>query len=412
MMLDTSRAGRWENQLRSAFERNYHILVAMLLYLPMIFLGYGEEPDSYIIAGAGENFLRTGSYVPSRRPGAFAYEAPEAILNRLGGSVLSNLASLAASFAVLASFTWLLKRLEVPQRHRIIWVLILLPIFWNNSAVTQDYMWALALCFLGAVLILKTHDLSGAVLWGLAIGSRATSVAVIAGFALFFLMSRSLSSRRIAVVAVVTIAIGAACFVPSYTSSNNSFGFLNAANWGRAALWTPYLRIGRFVYKNIYVWGLPAFLVLCAAVGISIRNFRELLADQWRTLVLASTFVIIAHEGIFLEYPMKPEYLLPMIPFLLVIVAIGLRSRPRVLDALIVSTALYTVFSLNIARPDVPWRATAAIFGVFPERGRLAQVISDRLKNRECSNIECVARVNADLIRRIQLREGPGSILY
>lgn len=393
------------------FVRNYHLAVAFLLFLPLIFLGYGEEPDSYIIVRAGKRFLLTWSYNPSRRPGAAAYEIPEAFLNRLGGSVLSNFGSLLASMAFLACFTWILKRFEIPQRHRLIWGVILLPMYWNNSTVTQDYVWALCFAAVGLMLALRgTYGWAG-LAWGISIGSRATSVILVASFLLFLFLERSSPRKGILVAAVIAMLSGIACFLPMLSSST-PFAFLQGANWGDEQMWTWYLRLGRFVYKNIYLWGLPAAITLLVGLYFCIREYRLLLHSRWKPLLVASAFIVLAHEALFMLYPMKPEYLLPTVPFVLIILGIGLQRRPRVLAVFVGFIAAYCVISIDIARPDVRWRARGATFGIFPEKGRLLQTISERLENRHCATIECVADVNAKVLRRIWEREGRVPVMF
>lgn len=385
----------WERLLTVSFERNLHLLVAALIYVPFIFLGYGEQPDSYLIVATGRDLITTGEYFPSRRPGSVVYEFPQAALNYLGGSALSNLGSLLMSLVFLAAFTHILKRLRIPNREILIWGMILLPAYWNSSTVTIDYVWALALATAGFVAAMRRKYFLAAVLCGLAIGSRLATVISVLGFVVYVWLEAPQDRKRIVLSAAVALLVVAACFIPPFASAGWTTEFLNVSvNLGESAFWTPWLRIGRFAYKNIYLWGLLGTITLLISLLHVWKARADMFGPKWRNISIASLIVVLSYELFFLKYPFKIEYMLPMIPFVIMLMGIALRNHRRLCVAIVLAVASYNVVSINIARPDQRWQARGASYGLWVERGLLLQYLRERLLYRHCNEIQCVARAN------------------
>lgn len=396
---------RWERIIETSFARNLHLAFAALIYTPFIFLGYGEQPDTYLIVATGRRLMATGSYIPSRRPGSLVYEFSQAVLDRIGGSLLSNFGSLVMSLVFLTALTALLKRLRIPLRQYLVWIVILLPVYWNSSTVTIDYVWAMAFSTAGFLCGVQRKYFTAAVLWALSVGSRFNTVVSLAGFFVYLWLEYPQDRKRLVLASLGSGLLAALFFIPSLASTNWTLEFLNVSgNLGDASFWTPYLRIGRFFYKNIYLWGLAGTLCLIGMLVFNARDLRALAGKEWRNIVVASGIIVIGYEAFYFQYPMKTEYLLPMIPFLLILLGIGLANHRKWMVGLIVVVALYNFVSVNIAEPDLHWRARDASYGISVERGVLLKNLSERLLYRHCEEITCVARANAGVLE-IQRRE-------
>ena len=92
--------------------------------------------------------------------------------------------------------------------------------------------------------------------------------------------------------------------------------------------------------------------------------------------------VIIGIEALFLGLPVQRAYLLPMLPFVLILLGIAMKDRSRALLALTILIASYNFVSINLARPDVPDHATRARFGIFLEPGYLLDDLASRRRSR------------------------------
>lgn len=268
------------------------------------------------------------------------------------------------ALVALGAFLALCRRLRVPHAPLLALTLSVHPLFWVSATSTMDYVWALGFGLAGGVFLLDRRWALAGLLFALAIGSRITSVllvAVLVGYVLW---------------------LGALCFVPTLVQYGGGFGFLVPVGAEEQAGWSWAERLGRFVYKNVYAWGLPAALVLAAVIGRALVKRAE-----WVPMLGLVVAGVVAYEALYLRYPLEPEYLLPVVPF--VLIGTGLLAGRRWLVALCVFVALYNVVSLNVARPDRPNHARSAEVGLWIEPGHLVTDTAQRLRVRACRSFEC-----------------------
>ncbi|HEX8385968.1 MAG TPA: hypothetical protein VF576_07275, partial [Rubricoccaceae bacterium] len=196
--------------------------------------------------------------------------------------------------------------------------------------------------------------------------------------------------RRTGLVAGgVAAAVGAACVAFPAWEAGWTLAFLRPAWLDDPAVWTLPKRVGRWGYKSVYVWGLPAALALVGVVGLAWRE-RARLRPHAPLLVLAVA-VVGVYEALYLRYPLDRTYLLPTVPFVLLAVGVVLADRPRTLAAVAGLVALYNVASLDLARPDRPFAATGAQTGVWIGPGYLTERTRVRLATRGCETVACWA---------------------
>ena len=291
------------------------LALAALLYLPFTLLGYGTDVDSYHVVEAGERIMAGLPYEQSREPGFLVHEVATGVLDWLGGSTLTNLGSVALALVVLGSFLALCRRLRVPHSALLGLTLAVHPLFWVSATTTMDYVWALGFGLAGGVLLWDRRWGWAGVLFGLAIGSRITSVLLIVALAGYVFWQRAEDRRGVAWSVGLGFGLGALCFVPTLVQYGGTLGFLVPVGAEEQAGWSWLERVGRFGYKNVYVWGLPATLVLVGALGFGAsRVIRERIRNP--VLGLAAAGVLL-YEALYLRYPLEPEYLLPLVPFVL-----------------------------------------------------------------------------------------------
>ncbi len=351
------------------------------LYLPFIFAGPGSDPDSMRELHSGATLLWQHRYVLSRPPGYFPYEAWCGLLYALGGTVATNLATVAMSLLLLDSFVSVSERFEVPHRYLLTATMAIQPLYWTCSTSTIDFIWALG-CFMAAFrLWLKHRYLSAAVLLGLAVGMRLSSVFLAGPFLIWEIFARPREAKLWMAAALATV-IGAVLYLPEFVVSSYSFGFLSYY----IGAWTLRDHVGRFIYKNVYFWGLLAALFFLAIAPLMIRELVRSDRRFLRIMVLSISTVVL-FEGLFLKIPVQRAYLLPILPFALILLGIALRARPRMLLAMAILIFSYNFVNLNLAHPDVPDHATQATLGLFIEPGYLFDDLSARLAASHHANV-------------------------
>jgi hypothetical protein len=357
----------------------------LALYAPLLFFGYGSDNDTYLVLDSGRGLVRDHAYTPSRNPGYFLYELTTGVLARVGGSVLCNAATLAMAVVSLLCFLRICRRLEVPRPHLLGLLLVVHPVLWVNGTCTMEYVWALALLLAGTLMVIKRSYGVAAVLLGLAIAVRSTSfiaTGLVLGYAL---LARRPDRGRVVLAGVVAVVLGGLFYLPPFRHAGWSLAFLRPMTGG-SEFWTPKLWLARFVYKNLYFWGLLGSLAL---VVLLLSGGPRLLDPARRPVVLACLGVVAAYEALFLRYPIEMGYLLPMLPAVLILMGIGLAHRPAALGVFGLMLLSYAAVNINIARPDQHDRATGGSVGLWVEPGYVVQDARTRLRLRHCDSHDC-----------------------
>ena len=319
--------------------------VVLASRLPFLAHGYGLDPDAWRVAEAAQRMASTHVYMASRRPGNPVQEIVCALL--CGGGPLALNGATAVMSAVAAGFFALcLRRLGRPEAAVAALALAFTPVVYVSSVSAIDYLWALAFLMASLHSLLGRRVVLGGVLAGLAIGCRLTSGLLLGPFALFLLLeardpprARTFRAVKLCVVAGVT---GLACFTPvlqrfGLTALIHETNHPGAAEALKAA--------------TLETWGLLGVLALgAAAVSVAIDRARRRPAPSLRQLApwLSAIGVYLA---LFAVLPNEAGYLIPLIPFVLLV--LGALLPPRRFRALAWALAASSFF-FGIGREATP----------------------------------------------------------
>ncbi len=296
--------------------------------LPFLDAGYGNDPDAWELIRAARHLDLTGEYVASRLPG---YPLPEfacALLWR-GGPIVVNLCTALFSVAAAAGFMLSLKRLAVPHHLLAGLAFALTPVVYINSTTAMDYVWALAFIMAAFHLTLLDRPVASGLLLGAAVACRLTSALMLLPLGLVVALGGERSSRvrRLTTFVLATIAVAGAAFQP--VVSKYGMGFLS--------FYSPpaYPDLVTVLSRaTLHVWGLVGLLgiaggVLAAVVG-RLRHpappRRSLGAD--RAPIIAALAAVILYAAAYLRLPLETGYLLPAVPFVLLLLGKLLPRRP------------------------------------------------------------------------------------
>ncbi len=353
--------------------------VMTVAYLPFTLLGYGTDIDVANVLRAGRSALDDHDYQLSRGPGAAVHEIATAALDKLGGSVAVNLASVA--FAALA--LWCLHSLV--RRDGARWpawptvVLATNPWFWIAATSLADFVWAIALVLAGAEAAQRDRRLLAGVLFGLAIGCRASSVLLIAAWLVaegWGDRDRRVPWRATGLTLASTVAVGAACFVPPWLDAGRTLSFLdNELDFVGAGV-----HFGRWAVKNVAVVGVLAGAVLLGGV-------RHLFAalGRWSSSVVVrfSVLAIVAMEVLFYRLPFKPLHLLPVLVGIALLAGASPRVSQRFFVVLVAAQVVGGLVGTTIAAPDVEDAARAGEIELGITAGPLLTDVRCRLDDRD-----------------------------
>ena len=174
-------------------------------------------------------------------------------------------ATVAMSLLLLDSFLHICEHFEVPHRYLLAATMAIQPVYWASSTSTIDFIWALGCFMVGLRLWLDHRYFGAAAMLGLAVGIRLSSVLLAGPFL-------SLGNRR-AAARSQTLDDGRArdsyrrdALPPGVCRIGSTrFGFLTYY----IGAWTLTGHSGRFIYKNVYFWGLPATVFFLAIAPLT-----------------------------------------------------------------------------------------------------------------------------------------------
>lgn len=334
-----------------------------LLYLPFTVLGYGTDVDITNVLRSGESLL-DGRYRYSRPPGALPYEALVGVLDRVGGPMAVNLASVAMAVGLLVLLARIVA-LDLGDRRARIAVLVVAtqPWFWVAATSLGDYVFALGLLLAGVLAARHDRRVLAGLAFATAIAFRSSTAFLVAGYLLAELLGgrgglddapRPAPSSRwrdaIATGAVTAVA-GTLWFIPSWLSVGRTVAFLvnEFETTGFFAM------VGRWGVKNIAFFGVPNLAVLAILVPVLVAAIR---LTGTSVLVRFSVLAAVIAEVLFLRFPWKPVHLLPVLVCLAVLLAASPRTRPWHVGALVATQVALAFISITVAEPDITNAAT------------------------------------------------------
>ena len=336
--------------------------LAVAAYLPMVFLGLGADFDSFAVADTARTLLDDHRYVPSRYPSYPVHEFASTALFAVGGSVATNLGTVVMSFVTVAFFIELGRHFRVPHLWLLAVILMLSPVYWVNSTATIDYLWATGFLMPSALFLVRARYGVAGILGGLAIGTRLSSILLVAAFVA---LSPRLDPRTLLRYLLPTALVGGLLYLPTFIEAGSSLDFLTYAE----PKTYPGGRLGRFLYKNVYFLGLLGTLALVAVLPLVVKGLRAHIANENQRLVLTAAMAVVAVEALFLAVPLENEYLLPAWPFALLVLGIALAQHRAALAVFGVAVLAFNVIDLKVAERDGPEGATGARTGFWVEEG-------------------------------------------
>lgn len=299
--------------------RNIAFFAAVLLSrVPFIFEGYGLDGDAWGVALTAIRLKFTGAYEVSRFPGYPVQEFLSALAVTEQYFTLNLLTAVVSSAGVLF-FVLALKEMRFRAPYLAGAAFAAVPVFYVNSTLPLDYTYALTFQLAAFYLITLRRWWAAGVVMGLAIGTRITAAVVLVPFIVMLFSADGLRSNLIRLLRFMLPAfiVGVVCFFPVYRVYG--WEFLTYYD-------VPYPSLSRVLYKFfVEVWGIPGmvgiglgilFLLLPRGANRAEYLFPRTVGLQYVTAwIIAIDLYIIA----FVKLPMEAGYLLPIVPFVLLL---------------------------------------------------------------------------------------------
>jgi hypothetical protein len=370
-------------------------IACALILLPLCFLGYGTDNDTYSVLDAGRVTWHLHIPFTSRNPGYWTFEAIVYVLDSLGGSVATNVATLAMAIVLIGRFLVIADRIGVRYPLLLAGSLVATPVFAIAATSTVDYLWSLLGIVLFAELLIADRPALAILPAAFAFAIRGANGVLIAGaiagaLAIPLLYGHRITMRslRLVGVGVAAAILGGLPYIESWRLAHHSFAFTHALT-GSDGMWTLRLQLGRFVYKSLYLFGPVASVILAFAV-FARRAPHPILTPYRTTATPIFIGIVLANLLLFLRYPIEISYLLPAGFFGLLLLGISLFARERKLTvAFLVAVVSLNLFNPQWLRPNVPGHATSARLHAAIEPGVMLADLHLRVALRDCEDYRC-----------------------
>ena len=294
------------------------VVIVLMTRLPFISDGYGLDGDAWSVAISAHHWHDTGEYSASRLPGFPVHEYLCSLFVDYGYIGLNLLTTFFSVIAVIF-FAMTLKLLRFRYIFLASITMSMIPVFYIHSTTTIDYIIAVSFVLAGMYFLLKEKIILAGIFIGLAIGTRITSGAMLIPFSILLVEYDGFKNnlKRISRLILPALITGAVLFIP--VLQKYGLGFFTYYN-------VPYPSIAKVLYKfSIEVWGVFGLLGLIISTVLLFlpskitnrkflfpRSVNEKFVVAW--LVTIDLYIIA-----FLKLPMESGYLIPLIPFVILI---------------------------------------------------------------------------------------------
>jgi hypothetical protein len=277
-------------------------LAFILVRFPMLFLGFGLDPDAWRIANSAFDLRYHFEYHTSRFPGYPLPEITNSLLINFGWVATNGLTMMLALMSVLA-FAYLLKENRTDKKGLLTLTYAFTPLLWINSTNSMDYMWGLSLLIFTWFFLTRQRFIAGGVMMGLAMSARPQCIIFLIPFVLL-LIKNGVRKEHITQFVLASLVLTIIFFLPVYMTYG--FRFIH-----RYPPRTTPLQIG---YGAIKYFGLPALVTLTLIIATSPKNLWSMI----RRPTNDDTFILWSLAAAFLSFAAAPyhfEYLIPIVPF-------------------------------------------------------------------------------------------------
>ena len=372
-------------------------LFVFLAYLPLLFMGYGADNDVYRVLDTWRNFLQTQDYVPSRLQGYVIYEFLTYLIDKLGGSVLTNSVSLLSAFCVVVLVWKILEHFSLPPIG--VLLVMLNPVFIVCATSTVDFCIPLACFVFGFFLFLKQKYPYAIIAFGFASAIRfayvplTAAMIAIVGYQAF---KSDYKWHSIVITTIGMIVVNLAAYFLPFDFARRDLSLFLTQIPPDEAVWSMPMRIGRWGYKNLQFWGIPTVFLLGLTGFILLIRRGDWKIYQSQPFFLMCLTTLAITEILFFRYPVELEYLLPMLPIIALLFTQIAAQRKRLIIWISLLSLLNGFIAIALAEPNIANRASSATFGIKGEQGYLLKDTLTRIQLYECSTKACFDDVMAD----------------
>ena len=341
----------------SGFSRR-NLLFGFLIFLtriPFIFAGPGTDEDAWGVTLTALKIFQTHSYEVSRFPGFPVHELISAAFI-WGGPVMLNLLTALMSAVAALMFVCALQEMHFRFPYLAGAAFAFTSIVLVHSSETIDYLWAMAFIMASFWMLLRNKTVLSALLLALAVGCRITSITMLLSFGVLLIddgQNLRGNVRRIIRYALFTGLFSVIIYTPVLLKYGLSFfTFYDLSG---------YPSIPKVLYKiSLGVWGITGLMALLFGTVALLfppkhrtgkyllpRTINEKHVISW---LVATDMTIL----IFVRFPYEAGYLIPLIPFTILVFGKYLYDKAFIYFCLLLILSPFVIGISTGHRPDSP----------------------------------------------------------
>ncbi len=298
-------------------------ILAVLVFasrLPFLGQGFGSYPDAWRVANTARSIALTHQYSYSRPPGHPLQELFYALIWNASPTVYNAVTAL-FSVGVFIVFALILDRIDRKKSIMGALALVFIPVVYIASVNALDFIWALFFILLSFYLALENKFAAAGILLGLAIGCRITSAAMILPVGVLAYVQSAKWVRSWVTYSAWALGVGLITFIPVIYTYQLSF------LWFPEHGYLPILTVLKKASVNVFGFlGTLAIIIFAALIIIKHRQVRHLLKAR-DAVFLASCAAVFVYLVMFIRLPHQPTYLIPAIPFVIIMMSKILDGR-------------------------------------------------------------------------------------
>ncbi|MGQ9706434.1 MAG: hypothetical protein ACUVWP_05455 [bacterium] len=314
------------------------IPVVALICSVLIPIGYGTDIDNYRVMLSSKTLITEGRYEPSRNFGYPLNELIMAPFYAIGKNIATNTATLIIFIISIFIFYKLGKRFNMRHPELLTLTYALHPLLLKNATVPLDHIWSL-LFIVSALILLKDEKVIIASLsLAIAVGFRPTNIIFIIPS---IIIIKDWSER--VKFSIITIAVSMFFYIfPTIYFMKNQVNIITGGDKS----------ILHILQTSLSLFGNIGWLIIIIIAIIYLIYYlkRKDHPFEFRDNIMLSVF-ILANITIFIIYPYEVEYLIPLVPAILIL--ISKRVSKHLLIALFVAVVSYNLVWFDITQNGI-----------------------------------------------------------
>ncbi len=377
---------------RPSFERHIPVIALLLIaagsYLILAQHGFGNDAGTYNLLYSFATLMFGADYDPARYHGALVAELLAGGAAFLGGDNASNTLSVAFAVGTLGLFYRLLfhwlGRAQVAFLATV--ALAVNPWFVLVATTTTDYVYGLFFALLGLWLWRRGWGPTAAVALAFSASARLAYAPIGLALLLYPLLR---SQPRPWAEVLQNVLIYAVMTLLLYLPAMMANGFEWTYAWSSVPHdWTFMEHLARFIYKMIYLFGLPATVVIFFWKVVRLHLIMPVFMKRKDPVLWVMYFLMVYHAVLFWFAPFEISYLLPILLITLAFMA-RVSKVGQWLVAITLCFAAYNVVKVETldieyasADPAAPIEAVAAKPQLSLQKGVLWEDFATRAERQ------------------------------